>query len=371
MRAGPADRTLELLNAFLDRRPRPDVWVLAGDQVYVDATAGLFDPTIALGTEAAGSARARVEIFDHALRLTYTRRDRNPWWEPLMGYVSMRQLIDDHEMVDNWEPSFDAAQNARLSALRDTAVARFPPVTSGTRKANQLWFAESIAQHPFFFGDTRTERTARCPKTLFDADKTRIMSEDQMGTLARMLRAAQAGSPDGARRYKFVATPSILLPRRLTTREHPASALRSDAWDGYPVSLHKLLAFIADHGVENCVFLSGDEHLCCVAAVTVQRIAPELPPVTLHSIHAGAMYGPWPFANSIPEDFACDEAFEFEHKDARSGTGRYRCNVHCWFPPRAMDGFVTANVDYCNGGASLQVSFHGVDGKTQDWPQSR
>ncbi len=368
MRAGPADRALELLNTFLDRRPRPDIWVLAGDQVYVDATAGLFDPTIALGTESAGGARGRVETFDHALRLTYTRRDENPWWSPLTGYVPMRQLIDDHEIVDNWEPSFDAGQNTRLSALRDTAVARFPPVTSGTRSPSQLWFADTIARHQFFFGDTRTERTARCPKTLFDADQARIMSKQQMRALTDMLLAAQYAWPDGARRHKFVATPSILLPRRLTTQECAASALRSDAWDGYPASLHALLAFIANHGVENCVFLSGDEHLCCVATVTVQRTAPGLPPVILHSIHAGAMYGPWPFANSIPEDFARDEEFEFEYMDVGSGTSRYRCSVRSWFPPRAMDGFATASVDYCKGGANLRVSFHGVDGKTQDWP---
>ena len=89
-------------------------------------------------------------------------------------------------------------------------------------------------------------------------------------------------------------------------------ALRSDAWDGYPASLHRLLAGVYERGTNDVVFLSGNEHLSNVARIQISKL--DDPGVVLaHSVHSSALYAPYPFANAIEEDFAGTEEFEFSN----------------------------------------------------------
>jgi hypothetical protein len=108
---------------------------------------------------------------------------------------------------------------------------------------------------------------------------------------------------------KFIACPALPLPRhrRAAQPRQPAAALRSDAWDGYPQSLSRVLGHIARERVPNVVFLSGDEHVSLVARVTLRAANGE--PVVVHSVHSSALYAPFPFANSIDDDLVADEAF--------------------------------------------------------------
>jgi len=122
------------------------------------------------------------------------------------------------------------------------------------------------------------------------------MQPDQFRKLCKWLAVRRfAASP------KFVMTASALLPRRLIVGQQPASALASDGWEGYPLSLHSLLGFLCDSQIKGVVFLSGDEHLSSVTKAHVTCL--ETGAVcTLHSIHSSGLFSPYPFANGSPED---------------------------------------------------------------------
>jgi hypothetical protein len=200
----------------------------------------------------------------------------------------------------------------------------------------------------FFLADTRTERQAR--RACDFGDKL-IMSDKQFLKLRSWLVA-----PERSLAPKFVLTSSILLPRRLTTARDEACGLHSDAWDGYPRSLQALLVWVCDHQVQNLVFLSGDEHLGCEASITVRRID-GVASVSFRSVHCPALYAPYPFANSVEEDFAAIDRFGWR---AASGAS-YHCEVRACFPAARRHGFVvlTASPDAVNP-AGVDVAFRTV-----------
>ncbi len=124
----------------------------------------------------------------------------------------------------------------------------------------------------------------------------------------------------------------MVLPRTLAVRSGgTAAALRSDAWDGYPLSLHRLLAQVYERGANDVVFLSGDTHRGNVTTIELTREGSDKK-VIAHSIHCPALYAPYPFANAVPEDFARVDSFEFTWVDARCGAMTYRCSVRSWLP---------------------------------------
>src|SRR5690606_18219304 len=132
---------------------------------------------------------------------------------------------------DNWEPYPGMPLDGRLEAARRhylymrgrTDGDLWPPTGDST---HPLWLHFEHEGLPFFVCDTRTERTMRTAATIEEA---RIMSEAQFGALLGWLDEQAASRPDVP---KFVASPAILLPRRLRATRHLAAALHSDAWDG-------------------------------------------------------------------------------------------------------------------------------------------
>jgi hypothetical protein len=132
-----------------------------------------------------------------------------------------------------------------------------------------------------------------------------------------------------------------LFPRRACTAEsdseaplpNPSAALHSDAWDGYPATFHSLLALIAEVQPRNLVFLSGDEHLSCIATIHIASSGKS--PVVIHSIHSSALYAPFPFANGVVENLLETDNFSFRsaRNDAVIG-----CTAKTVFAPSG-DGF--------------------------------
>lgn len=338
-----ADASLSRLGARLDdphKAPAPEFLLLVGDQVYVDATAGLFDPA------------TRFDRFQN----TYERYlDRRGALQDLVRRMNVYMMLDDHEIEDNWEPGNreadpdDIMKQGRQAYLDFQRRAGPPQVENEGDSQNPLWYPIERGGVPFFIADTRTERQARSATTVTSA---RIMSNTQFCKLTSWLSAQKRDKPDTP---KVIASPAILLPRHLRAVQngHPASALRSDSWDGYPHSLYRLLAFIATHEIRNVVFLSGDEHLSCVARAKIAA-AKSGKAVDIVSIHSSALHAPFPFANAIPEDFVVPDEFGFsldagrvcEAKDpgAPDWEGDYTCEVHTDFAPPG-DGFAVLNFE--------------------------
>jgi cholesterol oxidase len=306
--------------------PRPQCALLVGDQIYVDGTAGLFDPT---------------SQFDRHVRpyeLLFCMDSVRDVLRRLPAFM----MLDDHEILNNWEPRVDDARPDPAMVDGRRSYEKFerragPDLRSAVWDSRKpMWYSFEVNGFPLFMADTRTERTARTARTI---ESARIMSIGQHAALLRWLHAQPADVP------KIIASPAILLPRHARTlqRGQRAGALRSDAWDGFPRSLHRVLGYIAKKRIPNVVFVSGDEHLGCVARIEVAWDGHD--PIVIHSVHSSPLFAPFPFANAKRADFVAAESFKFPSEHA----GPFHCTVDTEFGAPG-DGFLLLRF-YRDGGA--------------------
>ncbi len=85
-------KIVERLEASAGIKPR--FAVFAGDQVYVDPTAGLYDPA----------------SEDDRYRLPYEAWLRQRNVRNALRRIPSFMLLDDHEIDDNWEPLADSVR---------------------------------------------------------------------------------------------------------------------------------------------------------------------------------------------------------------------------------------------------------------------
>ncbi|HSW15448.1 MAG TPA: alkaline phosphatase D family protein, partial [Solimonas sp.] len=325
----PAQASWTRLNARLDGAvsERPQLLVLTGDQVYADATAGLFDPSQA----------------DDRFRKPYETWLRNRQVRDTLRRLPLVAMLDDHEIDDNWEPLGPAApaEARELNRQRcDRGVRyfqRFQRLRQATPDASgPLW---SIVKHldvPMFLVDTRTQRCCRAtgmPATGPEA----LLGREQWTALRDWLMDSPRDRP------RLIVSPSLLLPRHrdaapavLATGVHDSAdraARRADGWSGYPDACCALLDWIAGQQIHGVVFLSGDEHLGLHANASISRNGQ--PAVTVHSIHAPGLNSPYRFANARPADFILDENFLFRSNGVEN---------HCELQTRVFEGAGFAHI---------------------------
>jgi cholesterol oxidase len=336
---GPADASLLALGRLLNKPGGPSLMLFVGDQVYVDATAGLFD------------AKAQ----DGQYRLPYERQGESRGSKAALQSlrVKVHMMPDDHEIIDNWEPGEPPPPpgGSTTLALGTAAYWKYQRLTP---PKPQIWHAMEHCGLPFFLADARTERKGR------NADNwamQTIMSETQFSALCKWMTIDKHKTLP-----KFVSTASALFPRSLAVARDPACALHSDTWDGYPKSMHDLLAHACDNQVTGLVFLSGDEHISNWVEVSVSNLDTGKS-CKLHSVHSSALYAPYPFANAMPEDFARCETFLFPDRLE----GRYRCQVRTVFAPQG-DGFALLTAMRVGSGWDLAVAFHNAAGPKPGMP---
>jgi cholesterol oxidase len=281
-----------------------DFVIFAGDQIYADATAGLADPT----------------RRDTRLEQPYNTALRTDSMQKIMSKVPVHMLLDDHEIIDNWEPT-ESPDNPPLSSaerrkanknLLDGVEAywryqrlyvqqnHLPFLTPRKQiLKKEISYAFDHGCTAFYMLDTRSKRQYRkigdpASAALWTAPIIPYRYElDQLCTWL----------VDNKDKVKFIVTPSILLPRKLAALskdlDHPS---REDSWTGYPSMMHTIFLCILDNDIKNTVFLSGDEHLCCYATIEL-RSKNHAHISKIASVHASGLYSPFPFANGKIEDF--------------------------------------------------------------------
>ncbi|MEM8561038.1 MAG: alpha/beta fold hydrolase [Pseudomonadota bacterium] len=290
----------------------PSFMVLMGDQIYVDATAGLFDPT----------------SQDERFIQPYQRWLSTPAVRHVTRRLPLYSMLDDHEINDNWQPPVEGNEweiNDRYAIglyglfQRGSHIAVLRP-DNGTKP--RLWYTFHQQGFEFFMLDTRTERE---PRNTANWDTAELLGTDQWAALVNWLEAGI-----DLARPRFIVSPALLLPRHRhlydtkTNMDGNANVagLRSDGWDGYPATMHGLLHLVASRRIKNLIFLSGDAHQAMSSEI--QLFSPDRKLLSrVWSIHCSPLYAPFPFANTPQEEFAERDDFTFAGKDGE----RYRCTV--------------------------------------------
>lgn len=307
-------------------QPRLQFTLFMGDQIYADASGGLMDP--------AHLHERYARKYENYLRIPGLRR--------LMRRSPTFMMLDDHEVAIDCEPPYEG----EAGRYRDEGLAAYWTYQRMAPPRPQLWFTPCDGPDAALF--VLDTRMAREPRTVATHRTASMLGAAQMQAFKQWLLARPAAS------LKLVGSASMFLPRHVQNAD---CTLRLDGWDGYPGSLHEVLAFVCDHQIQNVVFLCGDEHLSCVASVEVRSGARA---ARLLSVESSALYAPFAFANGRSSNLVLDEEFGFEH-----GGRRYACRVHTDLVG-AGDGYFDLQ---CRPGAAWEIDCR-FSGALGTWRQS-
>jgi alkaline phosphatase D len=259
------------------KRTDLDLWVHVGDYIY-EYAAGKFADT-ALTARAHLPANEAVTLQDYRGRYAQYRSD--PDLQELHRQLPIVIVWDDHEFANN--ANLDSAENHMLA----TEGAWIDRKRAGS-KAFLEWLpiraqpADPVAKifRSFQFADLfdlimlDTRMWARNPQAgnddgAFDGtgvgtpaqwnDPARhIVGDEQVGWLEQQLGASKTRNAH----WRLIGNQVIFTQGRspLDSVNKPPYILFSDFWDGYQVERNRVLNYIADNGVQNTVFLTGDIH---------------------------------------------------------------------------------------------------------------
>jgi choline dehydrogenase-like flavoprotein len=304
--------------------PPLQLLLLLGDQVYVDETAGLFDP--------ATKNLMFDRIYDRAFRELSAFR-------AVTSRLPTYMMLDDHEMRDNWQPpswagplTQDDPQRTALGAYEARQASLNP---SGHNRGDSYSFDAAPGGWPLCVLDTRTRRASRDPANFAGAT---IIPDAELDALIAWLIDIENRDPYCP---KLIATPGVILPLERGDRNWV-----SDGWAGYPASRARLLKAIAMYRIPNVVLLAGDVHMSMFSKVDLALDGN--PPVTVYSVVSSALYAPWRFANSAPSDFVLKDGFSISGNPPL--TGRIETPL-----VEEANGFAVVHVAKVPGGHALTV----------------
>lgn len=321
-----------------DTRPVPQLLLLLGDQVYVDATAGLFDPV------------TQQQPFDQIYNRSFTM----PAFRAVTSRLPTFMVVDDHEVKDNWQPmprdgTTETAETKALDNYFYRQSVLNPSWLPTTTATDSFSFSLLPGGWPLYVLDTRTQRELRTPETF---DTAKIVPDKQMAKLLTWLKMAERACPGCP---KFIASASVLLPFERSLEQQPCWS--SDGWAGYPASRAQLLRWIVRLKMPNVIFLAGDAHMS-MASVTELAWGGR-PPVRIYSVVSSGLYAPWRFANDAPCNYILDGAVALDVGNGQVLNGKIQSTA------RQTNGFAIVHVQKDVGSQSyvLTVEFdpaHGV-----------
>lgn len=350
----PAADAWRRLNARFDRGETAQLMMLTGDQIYVDATAGMFDP---------------AQTHDRYARPHESWLRARPVREALRRVPAVT-LLDDHEIDDNWQPvagragdpAFDDNERRRRDGVAHFLRYQRPVARRADQRADDLSLQFERQGACVFVLDTRTQRSLR--------SSTRPQAAMLDESLQWTALEAWLLDPAHRDRPKLILSPAAILPRhRRAARARLAfgrddagahAALRSDGWDGYPATFYRLLALIAGHRIPRVVFLSGDEHLGLLVEARLRGpgAGSQARGVRLLSIHTPGLNTPYRFANAQESDFILNERFRF-----RDGERTWGCALRT--QTFAGAGFTWVTLERSSGDWRLDVEYDDGSGASQ------
>lgn len=346
---GPAMAAYGLLRRVARTPTGPQFLLLTGDQVYVDNTAGLFDPGSMSSGDRVDTAAFRTDltgIYERAWRLRQARA--------AMAELPVLAMIDDHELWNDFpgmpmasagQRPDPAANQAIKSAAAHQVKLAYGRRLGSARSRSYEWNAGGL---PFFMLETRLSRRRRTLDTLFAAE---MLPADVLTALVDRLARIPAHVP------KFIVSSTPLLPpeRFGPDTDDQAMRLRSDSWSGYPATASALMTEVLARNIHGVVLLAGDPHLSSVTSFEFD----DAPGLIVHSVVSSGLHAPWPFANQRPEDAVFDGPVRIGGVGP-SGEMRQHCMT-------TRDGFAVVETEPATAAtaARLLVTFHHADDQSR------
>ncbi len=303
-----ADRALVQLAGRLDGDDGASALLLCGDQIYADATAGMFDSI------------DRFEKFSARYADTWDR----PGFRALASRLPLLMVADDHEMEDGWSAG-------RLIAPRRTPAQRQANRLAATR-ARQLFLAyqrlhgagpaDATPSHvprapgwgpatpggvQCFAMDTRFERLVLRAYQNAPA-QARLCSEAQLDALdawlqAQVERERRGEQPPDA--PKLIVSGSVFAPGLQQWTGHDAAD--ADNWQRFAEARARVARSVVRSGLDQVIFVSGDYHCAAVAELRWLDADGRPTPRRSWSVVAPPLHAPFPFANQVPIGVLADE----------------------------------------------------------------
>ena len=280
----PAQRSCARLVQHLDSAgdiERPQLLLLVGDQVYVDTTAGLFEPT-------------SVEAVEHAYFLGLGLDA----WRAATRRLPTYPMLDDQEVGDDWEPG---TLDPKLEKAALRAYRRYQHKWAQDPASIEPSYDIKAAGRLFKVLDTRSQRHRRVLRSTAGSHllgDARIHDALDANALMRLVEDLPTDAP------AFIVSPVALLPLpRSALFGRGPERLGLDDWSGYPRSQFDLLEFLRDGPARQVILLAGDRHMSSVSSLWMTGARG---PVEVISIVSSGLYAPWPSSNARLDEFWLD-----------------------------------------------------------------
>jgi alkaline phosphatase D len=262
-----ADYTNGYYNAYeLMAREDLDFVVCLGDYIYSEVYHEIGDGR-AVRSDAIGRPNPHYSTILHEAgtlpeyRAKYALYRSDPALRKMHAAFPMVSVWDDHEVLNNYANKADdgglTLRHGFSRARRDAAYQAFfesMPVfpTGRSRIYRNVELGRSVElimlDERQYRDDQPCGDALAFPCASWDRPRS-ILGARQLGFLKQRLSASKAA-------WKVVGGQGMVMP----TRVHDGQYQRFDSWQGYPQEREQLCVHIAQSGIKDVVFISGDVH---------------------------------------------------------------------------------------------------------------
>ena len=283
----------------------PDALLMLGDQIYADATNGMFDPT------------SPIEKYASRYQALFASRR----FRRLSAGLPVYMIADDHEFTNNWcqENMFQgtAGDGMYRTAIGLAHAYELSHSPYGARAVLPPFdYQMEIRGVPVYMMDTITMR--RVPP----GD---IVHDDQLAALEKWLSKIPPESP------KLICTGAVVAPgyaRGLRAGSHdPLLCANFANWQGYARQRAALLDLVRKYGGGNVLLVSGDYH--CAAQATIRHGGE----IIARAVVVPPLYAPMRYINDSVNELAPLEHFagyeiECLEEERWTGSGYAEISIH-------------------------------------------
>jgi alkaline phosphatase D len=257
---------------------RPDVFVGLGDMIYADDTCA--------GTGRYGNAQLAGQFgpaTDLAAFWAHWRYGRDdPASRRLLADTSYVGVWDDHEVINDFGPLTDVGPappyppDLHLLPIGLQAFLDYTPVSSAPRLYRSLRWGRHLE---LFVLDTRSYRDANSASDSPQQPKT-MLGREQLAWLKHGLVTSEAT-------WKvIVSSVPMSIPTGFPTTNGRDGWANFDQTTGFENELLEILRFMAEHRIDNTVWITTDVHF---AEVFRYSPFPEHPDFAIHEIVTGPL----------------------------------------------------------------------------------